>query len=49
MPKVGCNRFDLVYGAGGQRQTDRFKTIQLYGEVVIPRVKELLAEGESNE
>lgn len=49
MPKVGVNRFDLVYGAGGQRQTDRFKTIQLYGEVVIPRVKELLAEGESNE
>lgn len=37
-------RFDLIYGMGGQKQEDRFRTIQLYGEVVIPRVKELLNE-----
>lgn len=41
---VGVQRFDLVYGTGGQLQKDRFKTIQLYGEKVIPRVKELLAD-----
>jgi hypothetical protein len=46
MPKLGVERFDLVYGAGGQRQADRLKTIELYGGAVIPRVKELLAEGE---
>lgn len=42
MPKVGVERFDLVYGAGGQLQQERMKTIELYGKVVIPRVKELL-------
>ncbi|WP_207941974.1 hypothetical protein DOK78_000495 [Enterococcus sp. DIV2402] len=41
---VGVNRFDLVYGAGGQLQKDRFRTIQLYGEKVVPRVKELLGQ-----
>lgn len=46
MPKLGVERFDLVYGAGGQRQADRLKTIELYGGAVIPRVKKLLAEGE---
>jgi probable oxidoreductase, LLM family len=40
--EMGVQRFDLVYGAGGQFQKDRFRTIQLYGEKVIPRVKELL-------
>ncbi len=39
---LGVQRFDFVYGAGGQLQQDRFRTIQLYGEKVIPRVKELL-------
>ncbi len=42
--EMGIGRFDLIYGMGGQPQKDRFKTIQLYGEVVIPRVKELLSE-----
>ncbi|MFW8052166.1 Atu2307/SP_0267 family LLM class monooxygenase [Vagococcus fluvialis] len=47
--EMGINRFDLVYGAGGQLQKDRFKTIQLYGEKVIPRVRELLKEGVTND
>ncbi len=42
IPAVGVQRFDLIYGIGGQKQKDRFKTIQLYGEQVIPRVKEIL-------
>ncbi|EOT25916.1 LLM class flavin-dependent oxidoreductase [Enterococcus saccharolyticus] len=42
---LGVKRFDFVYGAGGQLQKDRFRTIQLYGEKVVPRVKELLKEG----
>jgi hypothetical protein len=48
MPQVGVERFDLVYGTGGQLQKDRFKTIELYGTKVIPRVKELLAAGDGN-
>lgn len=39
---LGVNRFDLVYGMGGHLQKDRFQTIRLYAEEVIPRVKELL-------
>jgi len=45
MSEVGIERFDLVYGGGGQLQKVRFKMIQLYGEKVIPRVKELLKVG----
>lgn len=45
MTEMDIQRFDLVYGAGGQLQKDRFRTIQLYGEKVIPRVKELLKAG----
>ncbi|MDN6162503.1 MAG: LLM class flavin-dependent oxidoreductase, partial [Atopostipes sp.] len=45
MTKMDIQRFDLVYGGGGQTQKDRLKTIQLYGEKVIPRVKELLKAG----
>lgn len=41
---MGIGRFDLIYGMGGQPQKDRFRTIQLYGEQVIPRVRELLNE-----
>ncbi len=40
--EVGVERFDLVYGAGGQTADARLRTIELYGKVVIPRVKELL-------
>lgn len=46
MKDLGMKRFDLVYGTGGQFQSDREKTIKLYGEVVIPRVKELLGDAE---
>lgn len=46
MKDVGAQRFDLVYGGGGQLQKDRLKTVQLYGEKVVPRVKELLKLGE---
>jgi len=42
---MGIERFDLIYGLGGLSQKDRFKTIELYGREVIPRVKELLKEG----
>lgn len=42
---MGIERFDVIYGMGGQTQADRFKTIELYGTKVIPRVKELLKEG----
>ena len=45
MPQVGVERFDLVYGTGGQLQKDRLRTIELYGTKVIPRVKELLKSG----
>lgn len=41
---MGVNRFDLVYGFGQQRQSDRFNTIKLYGTKVIPRVRALLKE-----
>lgn len=46
MKEVGVQRFDLVYGTGGQFQSAREKTIQLYGEKVVPRVKELLGDAE---
>lgn len=46
MKDLGMKRFDLVYGTGGQFQSDREKTIRLYGEVVILRVKELLGDAE---
>lgn len=43
--EMGIKRFDMIYGMGGQTQEERFKTIELYGTQVIPRVKELLKEG----
>lgn len=42
--EMGIGRFDLIYSMGGQYRSHRLKTIQLYGEVVIPRVRELLNE-----
>lgn len=41
---VGASRFDLVYGFGPVPADDRLKAVRLYGEKVIPRVKELLNE-----
>ena len=37
-------RFDMVYGGGPMPASARLKMIQLYGEKVIPRVREILAE-----
>lgn len=42
--EMGVQRFDLVYGFGPQRQSERFRTIELYGTQVIPLVKELLKD-----
>jgi probable LLM family oxidoreductase len=41
---VGANRFDLKYANGPMDQGKLMKSIELYGNVVIPRVRELLAE-----
>jgi probable LLM family oxidoreductase len=42
--KLGVNRFDLVYGGGPMPASARLRMVELYGTVVIPRVRELLAE-----
>ena len=39
---LGVKRFDLVYGGGPMPASARLKMVQLYGEKVIPRVRELL-------
>lgn len=44
---LGIERFDLVYGAGTQSAEERLQTIELYGKVVIPRVRELLKEAQN--
>lgn len=44
MKAVGATRFDLVYGFGPMPAAARRHMIELYGEKVIPRVRELLAE-----
>ncbi len=41
---LGAERFDLVYGGGNLPASARMKMIKLYGEKVIPRVRELLKE-----
>jgi len=41
---LNVERFDLVYGGGPMAASARLKMIQLYGEKVIPRVREILAE-----
>jgi probable LLM family oxidoreductase len=38
------DRFDLVYGGGPMPASARTKMVRLYGEKVIPRVRELLDE-----
>lgn len=43
---LGVKRFDLVYGGGPMPASARLKMVQLYGEKVIPRVRELLLESE---
>ena len=44
MKDLDVNRFDLVYGLGLYKVSDRLKTVELFGKVVVPRVRELLEE-----
>jgi probable LLM family oxidoreductase len=44
---LGLQRFDLKYTTGAVPHADLMKTIELYGSVVVPRVRELLAESPS--
>ncbi|MES2630803.1 MAG: LLM class flavin-dependent oxidoreductase [Patescibacteria group bacterium] len=41
---LGVKRFDLVYGGGPMPASARLNMIKLYGEKVIPMVRELLVE-----
>jgi probable LLM family oxidoreductase len=43
LTSLGANRFDLKYGMGGLSQAAVMANIELYGNEVIPRVRELLA------
>ena len=42
---LGVSRFDLKYSAGELPHAAMMRSIELYGTEVIPRVRELLAEG----
>ncbi|WP_433556114.1 LLM class flavin-dependent oxidoreductase [Pseudonocardia xinjiangensis] len=42
---IGAERFDLKYDMGGLPHPLLMRSIELYGSVVVPRVKELLADG----
>lgn len=44
---LGVDRFDLKYSSGTLPHERQMKAIELYGDVVIPRVRELLASGEA--
>ena len=44
MKDLDVKRFDIVYGLGTTKASDRLKMIELYGQKVIPRVRELLGE-----
>jgi alkanesulfonate monooxygenase SsuD/methylene tetrahydromethanopterin reductase-like flavin-dependent oxidoreductase (luciferase family) len=43
LPALGANRFDLKYGMGGLSDETVMKNIELYGQQVIPRVRQLMA------
>jgi len=40
---LGLSRFDMKYSAGGLSHERIIRCISLYGEKVIPRVREILA------
>ena len=42
---LGLSRFQLKYSVGALPHEQRLESVRLYGEEVIPRVRELLAEG----
>jgi alkanesulfonate monooxygenase SsuD/methylene tetrahydromethanopterin reductase-like flavin-dependent oxidoreductase (luciferase family) len=44
---LGLSRFDLAYATGRVPHEQKMATIELYGREVIPRVRELLAEPET--
>jgi hypothetical protein len=46
LPMLGATRFDLKYGMGGLSHEALMRNIELYGGVVIPRVRELLASAD---
>ena len=41
---LGLSRFQLKYSVGALPHDQRLKSVRLYGEEVIPRVRKLLAE-----
>lgn len=41
---LGLSRFQLKYSVGGLPHEQRLESIRLYGEEVVPRVRELLAQ-----
>jgi alkanesulfonate monooxygenase SsuD/methylene tetrahydromethanopterin reductase-like flavin-dependent oxidoreductase (luciferase family) len=43
MKTVGANRFDLKYAMGGLSDDALLATIHLYGNEIVPQVRELLA------
>ncbi|GAB2532572.1 LLM class flavin-dependent oxidoreductase [Brachybacterium huguangmaarense] len=46
---TGADRFDLKYDTGTESHAAQKRAIELYGTEVIPRVRELLAEGDGAE
>jgi probable LLM family oxidoreductase len=42
---LGVGRFDMVYGQGPQTASARLHMIELYATKVIPKVREILAQG----
>jgi probable LLM family oxidoreductase len=44
MTTLGAERFDLVYGTGPLPASARLRNVELFGSVVIPRVRELLGQ-----
>jgi alkanesulfonate monooxygenase SsuD/methylene tetrahydromethanopterin reductase-like flavin-dependent oxidoreductase (luciferase family) len=42
---LGISRFDLKYSAGELPHPAMMRSIELYGTEVIPRVRELMADG----
>jgi hypothetical protein len=41
---LGLSRFQLKYSVGALPHEQRLESVRLYGEEVIPRVRELLAD-----
>ena len=42
-PHAGLSRFQLKYSVGALPHDQRLESVRLYGEEVVPRVRELLA------